>query len=232
MQNVSTQGTGVSRRRRVDGVREQDKTQVPCPEQQKDYSETFHLIDKGNGKESKYDMSGQSKGHNWAPKLSMRYFNFGMGNAHTYYAALVKQHTPERRIQKMSECMCSLAHSLMQRGPPMRKRAAEHPNNIRDMTNVYDFGCGRKTRTDAKGEIAAVASAGEARGRCCWGSCPALTVPGVKRPRTSYTYMYCEECTAERGKPVHLCNEVRKGVPARCHFMHHQKYHKKQYDDF
>ena len=90
----------------------------------------------------------------------MRYFNFGMGNAHTYYAALVKQHTTERRIQKMSECMCSLAHSLMQRGLPMRKRAAEHPNNIRDMTNVYDFGCGRKTRTDAKGEIAAFASGG------------------------------------------------------------------------
>ena len=48
----------------------------------------------------------------------------------------------------------------MQRGSPTRKRAAEHLNNIRDMTNVYDFGCGRKTRTDAKGEIAAFASGG------------------------------------------------------------------------
>ena len=79
-------------------MREQEKTAVPCPEQQKDYSETFHLIDKGNGKESKYDMGGQTKGHNWAPKLSLRYFNFGMGNAHTMYAALVKKYTPERRL--------------------------------------------------------------------------------------------------------------------------------------
>eukprot|EP00956_Cyclotella_meneghiniana_P007123 scaffold9663_cov35-Cyclotella_meneghiniana.AAC.2 len=101
---VWTAGTGVSRRRRVDGVREQDKTQVPCPEQQKDYSETFHLIDNGNGKESKYDMGGQSKGHNWALKLTMRYFNFCFGNAHTMYAALVKEHTPDRRVQKMAEC--------------------------------------------------------------------------------------------------------------------------------
>lgn len=43
-------------------------------------------------------MGGQTKGHNWAPKLSMRYFNFGMGNAHTMYAALVKKYTPERRL--------------------------------------------------------------------------------------------------------------------------------------
>eukprot|EP00956_Cyclotella_meneghiniana_P001713 scaffold1870_cov73-Cyclotella_meneghiniana.AAC.4 len=259
---VLTAGTGVSRRRRVDGVREQDKTQVPCPEQQKDYSETFHLIDKGNGKESKYDMGGQSKGHNWAPKLCMRYFNFGLGNAHTMYAALVKQHTPDRRVQKMAECLCSLTHSLLQRGQPMRKRAAEHPNNVRDLTNVYDFGCGRKTRTDAKGDIAAVAPAGVAgaaapaqrerqlrtkqkrhpwrvhqstagvnRGHYAWGSCPSLKTPGVKRPRSARTHMHCEECSAAKGRPVFLCNEIRKGEAARCHFMYHTKYHKKKYDD-
>ena len=80
---------------------------MPCPVRQKDCSETFHLIG-SNGKESKYDMGGQSKGHNWALKLSMRYFSFVMGNAHTYYAALVKQHTPKRRVQTISECACSL----------------------------------------------------------------------------------------------------------------------------
>eukprot|EP00956_Cyclotella_meneghiniana_P005086 scaffold6302_cov61-Cyclotella_meneghiniana.AAC.3 len=72
-----------------DGMREQEKTAVPCPEQQKDYRQW---------KEIKYDMGGQTKGHNWAPKLSLRYFNFGMGNAHTMYAALVKKYTPERRL--------------------------------------------------------------------------------------------------------------------------------------
>jgi hypothetical protein len=39
--------------------RENDRTDVSCLTQQKDYSQTFHLIDKGNGKESKYDMSGK-----------------------------------------------------------------------------------------------------------------------------------------------------------------------------
>eukprot|EP00956_Cyclotella_meneghiniana_P027905 scaffold63911_cov67-Cyclotella_meneghiniana.AAC.6 len=52
--------------------------EVPCPSQQKHYSSTFHLIDKGNRKESKYDMGGQTKGHYWAPKLSMRFWNFGL----------------------------------------------------------------------------------------------------------------------------------------------------------
>ena len=143
----------------------------------------------------------------------------------------------------------------------MKKRAAEHPNNVRDLKNVYDFGCGRKTRTDAKGDIAAVAhavvagaaapaqrerelrtkqkrhpwrvhqsTAGVKRGRCTWGSCPLLKTPGVKRPRSAQTYMHCEECSAEKGRPVFFCNEMRKGEAARCHFMYHTKYHKKKYD--
>ncbi|KAL7536120.1 hypothetical protein ACHAXR_006945 [Thalassiosira sp. AJA248-18] len=79
---------GVLWRRRVDGLREQERTEVSCPKQQKDYNETFHLIDKGNGKESKYDMGGQTKGHNWAPKLHMQFWNFGLGNSsHTIYDA-------------------------------------------------------------------------------------------------------------------------------------------------
>eukprot|EP00956_Cyclotella_meneghiniana_P007122 scaffold9663_cov35-Cyclotella_meneghiniana.AAC.1 len=55
--------------------------------------------------------------------------------------------------------------------------------------------------------------------------------PGVKRPRSAHTYMHCKECLAEKGRPVFLCNEMRKGEAARCHFMYHTKYHKKKYDD-
>jgi hypothetical protein len=93
-------GSGVLHRCRVDGRHESTLTEVPCSEQQKDYCETFHLIDKGNGKESKYNMGvgGQSKGHNWAPKLTMRFFNFNLGNLHTMYKALTSQHTPDRHI--------------------------------------------------------------------------------------------------------------------------------------
>ena len=120
-------GSGVLRRHCVNGVRERTPTEVPCPEQQKDYCETFHLIDKGNGKESKYDMGGHTKGHNWAPKLTMRFFNFNLGNAHTMYDALTMEYTPTRRTMKMPECVAFLAHHLMQKGPPMHSKAAEHP---------------------------------------------------------------------------------------------------------
>jgi hypothetical protein len=52
--------------------REMKQKPVPCPAQTKDYCETFHLIDKGNGAEAKYDMAGKSRSHNWAPKLVFR----------------------------------------------------------------------------------------------------------------------------------------------------------------
>ena len=35
--------------------------------------------------ESKHNMDGQTKGHNWAPKLHMRFWNFNLGNYHTTY---------------------------------------------------------------------------------------------------------------------------------------------------
>ena len=62
---------GLRRRRKVAGVRERDPTAVPCPEQNIAYSDTFHLIDKGNMQEAKYDLSGQSRKHGWSPKLSL-----------------------------------------------------------------------------------------------------------------------------------------------------------------
>eukprot|EP00956_Cyclotella_meneghiniana_P039672 scaffold176861_cov23-Cyclotella_meneghiniana.AAC.1 len=103
-------------------------------------------------------MGGQTKGHNWAPKLSMRFWNFGLGNSHTMYSALTKEHTPFRKKQSMPECVKQLAHSLMQTGPSMRKRAAEHPEPSRNLTNIFDFGCGRKQRADVHGEVANTAN--------------------------------------------------------------------------
>ena len=43
---------GLKRERKVNGVQERDPTVVPCPQQNIDYSETFHLIDKGNDTEA------------------------------------------------------------------------------------------------------------------------------------------------------------------------------------
>ena len=55
-------------------------------------------------------MEGQSKGHNWAPMLVMRYWNFGLGNAHTMYKALVKRFTLDCRYLSMKECVKVLLH--------------------------------------------------------------------------------------------------------------------------
>ena len=53
---VLAAGSGILCHRQVDGSSEQEQTEVSwCPLQQWDYSEMFHLIDKGNCKESKYD---------------------------------------------------------------------------------------------------------------------------------------------------------------------------------
>ena len=51
---------GLMRKRRFDGKRERKQSPVDCPEQNRDYSKTFHLIDKGNGAEAKYDLGMKS----------------------------------------------------------------------------------------------------------------------------------------------------------------------------
>ena len=43
---------------RIDNVRQRNSVGVPVPLQQKEYSETFHKINKGIGAEAKYDMGG------------------------------------------------------------------------------------------------------------------------------------------------------------------------------
>ena len=151
---ILAEGHGVRRRKRVGRSRDHHQSDVSCPAQMKAYCETFHQIDKGNGAESNYDMGGHSKTHNWAPKLTMRYFNMNMNNAFQVYCLLVKKHTPTRRVLAMPEAINELAHALMQCGEAMRTRKAEHPMHLRDMTNVFDHGTGRAVRSDAKGFIA------------------------------------------------------------------------------
>ncbi len=90
-------GMGVLQKKRdSDGKRERTKTEVPCPEQMRDYCNTFHLIDKGNGAEANYDLGGKSRLHNWLPKLIFRLYNMSINNAYKMYMMLVKQHMPER----------------------------------------------------------------------------------------------------------------------------------------
>ena len=96
---------GVKRKRRVNGVRERESVAVSCPHQKIDYSETFHLIHKGNGAEAKYELGGQRRSHRWI------------------YLSLIEKHNPGRRPVTMVEGIKEATHALLQRGSKMRTRA-------------------------------------------------------------------------------------------------------------
>jgi hypothetical protein len=113
-------GMGVLRKMRdEDGKRERHKTKVPCPAQTKDYCNTFHLIDKGNGAEASYDLGGKSRLHNWSPKLVFWLYNMALNNAYKMYTALIKEHTPERRFLRMGDAVRESTLDLCHRGPAM-----------------------------------------------------------------------------------------------------------------
>ena len=144
---------GIWRKKRgLDKKREKSRSQVLCPVQNKHYSETFHLINKSNGKEAKYDMGGQSKLHNWIPKIFWRIVNMCMVNAYVLYKALAEKHTPERKIVDMKGAMKEATHAFCQRGEPMRKCKAAHPLFKRDMSVVFAPGM-HKIQSDVKGIV-------------------------------------------------------------------------------
>jgi hypothetical protein len=67
---------------------------IVCPEQQETYCSTYHIIDKGNGAEAKYDISTGLHLHGWGPKLAARYFNMNLNNAYKVYCCLYEKHHP------------------------------------------------------------------------------------------------------------------------------------------
>jgi len=129
---------------------------IKVPYQTKVYVETFGLIDKKNLKDSRFDLKGISKKHNWSPKINRRYYNIHCGNAGTYYRRVCQLFTPEKRVLLQKECLADLAHHLCTVGQPMRSYIPRHPAILRDLSRVYHSGVGRKIRSDAKG-ICAVA---------------------------------------------------------------------------
>jgi hypothetical protein len=145
-------GRGVLQKKRDSGgKRERTKTEVSCPAQMRDYCETFHLIDKGNGAGANYDLGGNSRLHNWSPKLIFRLYNMSLNNVYKMYKPLVKQHTPERRFLDMGNAVRESTHGLCQRGAVMRKQRAEHLSKTRDMSKLFGWITGQKVRLDAKG---------------------------------------------------------------------------------
>ena len=193
---------GVMRRGKDEnGSREMKQKALPCPTQTKEYCETFHLIDKGNGREAKYDMAGATRSHNWAPKLVFRMFNMAMNNAYVVFRELVSRQGDGSKPLLMGKAVRELAHSLCQRGEPIRNRATTHPSNLRDMDRVDGHLTGRKIWSDRKSGVkmsppkstTVIRRMGEltrqkkkqpwryhqslsatTRGRCSWAKCPGI----------------------------------------------------------
>ena len=114
---------GIKRRRKINGVRGRESVAVPCPHQNVDYSETFHLIDKGNGAEAKYKLGGQSRTHEWTPKMSCRLFNVNFNNSYRIYLVLMEKKNPGRRPIPMAERIKGATHGLLQTGSKMGTQA-------------------------------------------------------------------------------------------------------------
>ena len=100
--------------------RERDFNDVDCPIQQKIYCCTYHLIEKGNVAEAKYDLSTESHSHGWGLKLADRYFNMDMNNAYKVYKFLYYKHHPGIKEMLLKQCIINnLTHSLLQQGDDM-----------------------------------------------------------------------------------------------------------------
>jgi len=225
---ILPEGSGVLRKKKGDeGRREMLQSQVPCPQQHWDYSETFHFIDKGNGAEAKCDLGGQSRSHNWSPKLVMRLFNMSKNNAYKIYDALVEKYTLGRRYLDMGETVREIEHAFFQRRDSMRSQRAEHPLWLRDLSYVFGWFIGRKMRSDAQRRISGSdcqptraakrlstlynkqkkvpwrmhqSLAYEWKGKCCWKECPNLKSGKERKRAQSYDiFMRCKECSAMYG---------------------------------
>ncbi len=107
------------------GKRVMHQKAVLCPAQTKDYCQTFHLIDKGNRNEAKYNTAGKSRLHSWAPKLVTPLFNMAMNNAFVIYKELVRREGGKSLLK--GQAVRDLAHGLCQQGVPIRNRAATIP---------------------------------------------------------------------------------------------------------
>ena len=116
-------GSGVLRKKKGEyGKMEMSRLPMPCPQQNRDYIETFHIIDKGNDIEAKYDLGGKIRTHNWYPKFCMRLFNMGLNNEYQIYYTLVEKYMPGRRLLGMEEALQEMTHSFVNKAMQCDRR--------------------------------------------------------------------------------------------------------------
>ena len=66
------------------------------------------------------------------------------------------------------------------------------------------------------------------------GKCPGIakSAEGAKGGRPSTTAVHCEECSAQLGKLISICNSNKYGgTSSYCHIKYHNKFHSKKYLD-
>ena len=241
----------------MDGKQQRTRSEVPCLVQNKHYSETFHLIDKGNGKEAKYDLGGQSKAHNWSPKGFWRLIHISMANVFVLYKALAEEHNPDSKPLDMKQAIKEATHAFCQRCESIQKQKAEHLAWIRDLSMVYSAGKGQKIWTDKNGVVSKLNEQAEPVCRkgesylqvqqrtspwqihqsvacnickhCVFECCPSIINSSANRKHSHKTTMRCEECSISKGRDVYLCNDVNTGIPILCHLAYHKSKHNKRY---
>ena len=72
-------------------------------------------------------------------------------NSYRIHLSLMEKYNPGRRPTTMVEGIKKAARAFLQRGSKVRMQAPSHPSQVRDMTSVYDTGCRKRERSDAKG---------------------------------------------------------------------------------
>ena len=133
-----------------------DPAPVNCPEQTVASCETFHLIDKGNGVESRYTpANGGSKTYGWTPKLSFRLFNMTLNNAYKIYHTLHKRHHQSDphvdchlKLSTIDQVVEAVCWSFLQKRPAVRTRIAKYPPPTRNPHFVMNINGGKKIRND------------------------------------------------------------------------------------
>ena len=138
-----------------------------------------------------------------------------------------------------------------------RKRKAEHPAWIQDLSVVHSAGTGQKIQTDTNGVVSKLNEQAEPNGRkgesyfpvqqrtspwqihqtvarnipkhCAFECCPSIINSSANCKHSYRTTMRCKECSISEGRDVYLCNDVKTGIPILCHLAYHKSKHNKRY---
>ncbi len=172
-----------------------------------------------------------------------------MANAYWIYCMMVTEQMPDCKCFSMKDVIKELMFSLMQRGVPMRKREASHPQPYIGLSIIHGWKSGKKIMLDLTRQ--AVAEEGHhqkswteycvlrriqkkqtqqqhqsmgatARVMCCWGKSPSLKNSKEKVTQSYRTISRCKESSAKMGSNVWLCSGAKRSKVLPCRIDYHK----------